>query len=74
MYHLDTLTFKIRENMEWSQVLAIALSNLGMFLWATRQARTDFHQSLRMIENLQKENKEMAVKMARMEEKQKEKS
>lgn len=59
--------------VEWSQVLTIAVSNLGMFLWATRQARTDFHQSLRMIENLQKENKEMAVKMARMEENKKEK-
>lgn len=55
--------------MEWTQVLAIAVSNLGMFLWATRQARTDFHQTLRMIESLQKENKEMAVKMGKLEEK-----
>lgn len=55
--------------MEWTQVLTLAISNLGMFLWATRQARTDFHQTLRMIESLQKDNKEMAIKIAKLEEK-----
>ena len=26
----------------WPQVLSIVIANLGMFLWATRQARSDY--------------------------------
>lgn len=55
--------------MDWGEVLAIVVSNMGMFLWATRQARTDFHQNIRMNESLQKDIKDLCVKVGVLEEK-----
>lgn len=38
--------------MEWMQVLTILVGNVGMFLWATRQSRTDYlHLDKKMDEN-----------------------
>lgn len=38
--------------MEWTQVLTILGGNTALFLWATRQARTDFlHLDKKMDEN-----------------------
>lgn len=38
--------------MDWSQVLTILGGNLAMFLWATRQARSDFlHLDKKLDEN-----------------------
>ena len=38
--------------MEWPQVMTILAGNIGMFLWATRQARSDFlHTDKKLDEN-----------------------
>ena len=38
--------------MEWPQVMTILAGNIGMFLWATRQARSDFlHLDKKLDEN-----------------------
>ena len=38
--------------MEWAQALAILGGNISMFLWATRQARSDFlHLDKKLDEN-----------------------
>ena len=38
--------------MEWSQVLTILAGNMGLFLWAKRQARSDFlHLDKKMDEH-----------------------
>jgi hypothetical protein len=38
--------------MDWSQVLTILGGNIALFLWATRQARSDFlHLDKKMDEN-----------------------
>lgn len=54
--------------MEWFQVATIVIANLSMFLWATRQARTDYLQSQRSIESfkdaMQKESKEFHARLA----------
>lgn len=41
--------------MDWSQVLTIAVGNMAMFLWATRQARSDFLHLDRKLEENRKE-------------------
>ncbi len=45
----------------WPQVLTIVLSNLGMFLWATRQARSDY---LHIDKKFEDSRKELAAMMA----------
>ena len=38
--------------MEWEQVLTILAGNAGLFLWATRQARSDYlHIDKKLDEN-----------------------
>ena len=54
--------------MEWYQVATIVGANLGLFLWAVRQSRTDFHQTLRMIESIQKETKDFHERLCAIEE------
>ena len=54
--------------MEWYQVATIVGANLGLFLWAVRQGRTDFHQTLRMIESIQKETKDFHGRLCDIEE------
>lgn len=41
--------------MDWTQVLTIIAGNAGLFLWATRQARTDFLHLDRKLEENRKE-------------------
>ncbi len=41
--------------MDWSQVLTILGGNMALFLWATRQARTDFLHLDRKLEENRKE-------------------
>jgi len=54
--------------MEWYQVATIVGANLGLFLWAVRQSRTDFHQTLRMIQNHQDEIKDFHGRLCAIEE------
>ena len=38
--------------MDWTQVLTVLGGNMALFLWATRQARTDFlHLDKKLDEN-----------------------
>ena len=57
--------------MEWPQVLTILGGNMAMFLWATRQARTDFLHVCKIIEGIQKEIKEFHGRLCAIEEKNK---
>lgn len=41
--------------MDWTQVLTILGGNMALFLWATRQARTDFLHLDRKLEENRKE-------------------
>lgn len=41
--------------MDWSQVATIFGANMALFLWATRQARTDFLHLDRKLEENRKE-------------------
>lgn len=41
--------------MQWEQVLTILVGNIAMFLWATRQARSDFLHLDRKLEENRKE-------------------
>lgn len=41
--------------MDWTQVLTIAGTNIAMFMFATRQARTDFLHLDRKLEENRKE-------------------
>lgn len=41
--------------MDWTQVLTILGGNIALFLWATRQARTDFLHLDRKLEENRKE-------------------
>jgi hypothetical protein len=41
--------------MEWAQALAILGGNVSMFLWATRQARSDYLHLDKKIEDNRKE-------------------
>jgi hypothetical protein len=43
------------EKMDWTQVLTIFGGNMALFLWATRQARTDFLHLDRKLEENRKE-------------------
>lgn len=43
---------QIIQNINWLQVLTILGGNMAMFLWATRQARSDFlHLDKKLDEN-----------------------
>lgn len=45
--------------MDWSQVLTIFGGNIALFLWATRQARSDFLHLDRKLEDNRKEMLQM---------------
>jgi hypothetical protein len=45
--------------MEWTQVLTILVGNIGMILWSTRQARTDFLHLDRKLEENRKETNQI---------------
>lgn len=45
--------------MDWTQVLTILGGNMALFLWATRQARTDFLHLDRKLEENRKETHSM---------------
>lgn len=57
--------------MEWYQVLTIVGANLGLFLWAVRQARTDFLHTCRIVESIQAEMKDFHGKLCAFEERNK---
>lgn len=46
-------------NMNWLQVLTILGGNLSLFLWATRQARSDFLHIDRKLEENRKETNQI---------------
>ena len=45
--------------MDWSQVLTILGGNIALFLWATKQARTDFLHLDRKLEENRKETQQI---------------
>ena len=45
--------------MDWTQVLTILGGNMALFLWATRQARTDFLHLDRKLEENRKETNQL---------------
>lgn len=59
--------------MEWYQVLTIVGANLGLFLWAVRQSRTDFLHTCRIIETIQTEMKNFHGRLCSLEERLKDK-
>ncbi len=59
--------------MDWSQVITILGGNIALFLWATRQARTDFLHTCRIVESIQSEIKEFHGRLCSLEEKNKQK-
>jgi len=46
--------------MDWYQVLTILGGNMALFMWATRQARTDFLYLDRKLEDNRKETHQMS--------------
>ena len=53
--------------MDWTQVITILGGNIAMFLWATRQARTDFLHMSRILEGIQSEMKDFHGKLERQD-------
>ena len=45
--------------MDWSQVVTILGGNMALFLWATRQARTDFLYLDRKLDENRKETQQI---------------
>ena len=45
--------------MDWTQVLTILGGNMALFMWATRQARTDFLHLDRKLEENRKETNQI---------------
>jgi hypothetical protein len=59
--------------MEWYQVMTIVVANMGLFLWAVRQSRTDFLHTCRIIESIQTEMKQFHGRLCSIEERVKNK-
>jgi len=63
--------------MEWYQLGTIIGANLGMFLWAVRQSRSDYLQCQRSIESFKdawiKETKDFHGRLCAIEERNKKK-
>lgn len=61
--------------MEWYQVATIVGANLGLFLWAVRQSRTDYLNCQKSIESFKdamaKETKEFHGRLCGIEERNK---
>ena len=57
--------------MDWTQVITILGGNLALFLWATRQARTDYLHICKMIEGIQKEMTDFHGRLCAIEERNK---
>lgn len=45
--------------MDWSQVVTILGGNMALFLWATRQARTDYLHLDKKLDENRKETSQM---------------
>lgn len=62
--------------MEWYQVATIVGANLGLFLWAVRQSRSDYLHCQRSIDSfkdiMMKEVKEFHGRLCAIEERNKE--
>lgn len=58
--------------MEWYQVMTIVAANLGLFLWAVRQSRSDYLHCQRSIESFKdamlKESKDFHGRLCAIEE------
>ena len=54
--------------MEWMQVLTILAGNMAMFLWATRQSRTDYLHLSKVLEGIQTEMKDFHGRLCTIEE------
>ena len=54
--------------LSWIQVGTIVGANLGLFLWAVRQGRSDFHYTMRVIEEIKKETKDFHGRLCAIEE------
>lgn len=59
--------------MEWYQVATIVLSNLSLFLWSVRQSRADFLHTMRVIDEIKKEQKDFHGRLCQIEERSKNK-
>jgi hypothetical protein len=63
--------------MEWYQVLTILVGNLGAFLWALRQSRSDYLHCQKSIESFKdimfKESKDFHGRLCAIEERNREK-
>lgn len=57
--------------MTWYQLFTIVGANLGLFLWAVRQSRTDFLHTCRIVEAIQNEMKSFHGRLCTIEEKNK---
>lgn len=57
--------------MEWYQVGTIVAANLGLFLWSVRQSRTDFLHTMRVIDEIKKEQKDFHGRLCAIEERRK---
>jgi len=65
--------------LDWSQVLTILGGNIALFLWATRQARSDFlhldkklddnrRETTRIVEAIHEEIKDFHNRLCKIEE------
>lgn len=54
--------------MDWTQVLAIVVSNMALFLWARAESRNDIRMMLGIIDGIQKEMKDFHGRLCSIEE------
>lgn len=70
------------DHMDWTQVLTILGGNIAMFMWATRQARSDFlhldkktddfrREISQIIRQIQDEMKDFHSRLIKIEEERK---
>ena len=57
--------------MDWTQVLAIMVSNIVLFLWARAESRADTRMMLGIIDGIQKEMKDFHGRLCAIEERKK---
>ncbi len=54
--------------MEWAQVLAIIASNVGLFLWARTESRSDYRECRQLIDAMHNEMKDFHGRLCAIEE------
>lgn len=53
--------------MDWTQVLFVMLTNIGLFLWARQESRADTRLMLGIIDGIQKEIKDFHGRLCSIE-------